>query len=56
MSRIRHSTKRYVESVTRAVIFCTDRVVVFHLRLAVENLARFPRITRVLEMDSYTRR
>jgi len=38
MSRMRHSTKRYVESVMRSVIFCTAGVVDYYLRLAVEKM------------------
>jgi hypothetical protein len=38
MSRMRHSTKRYGESVMRAVIFCTAGVVDYYLRLAVEKM------------------
>jgi hypothetical protein len=37
MSRMRHSTKRYGESVTRSGIFCTAGVVECYLRLAVDK-------------------
>jgi hypothetical protein len=38
MSRMRHSTKGYVESVMRSGIFCTAGVVDYYLRLAVDNM------------------
>jgi hypothetical protein len=38
MSRMRHSTKRYGESVMRSGIFCTAGVVDYYLRLAVDKM------------------
>jgi hypothetical protein len=46
MSRMRHSTKRYGESVTRSDIFCTAGVVDCYLRLAVDKMR--------VEDDDYT--